>query len=217
MAIKVLVADDHRIVRDGIVLILNDYPNINVVGEAGNGIETIMQCLKLKPDVVIMDIGMPLLNGIEATRRILKKNPNTNVIILSMYGDDQTVMAALRAGARGFIIKDEAGEEVIKAITQVVKKSTYLSPQISSVLINNIVKKESVLSKEDEWLSNLTPQERQIIQLIAEGHTNKAIAKLLYISDNTVRSHRKNLMSKLNIHNTAGLTKFALGKGLTRR
>jgi DNA-binding NarL/FixJ family response regulator len=217
MKIKVLLADDHRVVREGIILILKNNPDISVVGEAGNGIDATAKALQLKPDVVIMDIGMPLLNGIEATRQIINQTPGTIVIILSMYGDDQTVLAALKAGAKGFIIKDEAGEEVIKAITYVLNDRFYLSPQISSALIDSIVKRDFPGCEEDtNTFSSLTPQERQILQLVAEGHSNKSIAKLLYISNNTVRSHRKHLMSKLDIHNTAGLTKFALEKGFIR-
>jgi DNA-binding NarL/FixJ family response regulator len=134
-----------------------------------------------------------------------------------MYGDDQTVLAALRAGARGFILKDEAGEEVVKAIIQVMEGNAYLSPQISSILIEDILRKESVLYKEDGTLRNLTPQEKQVLQLIAEGHTSKEIGEFLFISTQTVRSHRKNIMAKLNIRNVAGLTKFALMKGLAGR
>jgi DNA-binding NarL/FixJ family response regulator len=217
MGITVFIADDHRVVRDGLKLILGHHPNLEVVGEAGDGIEAANQCLKLEPDVVIMDIGMPLLNGIEATCKILKKIPSAKVIILSMYGDDQTVLAALRAGARGFILKDEAGEEVVKAIIQVMEGNAYLSPQISSILIEEFSRKESVLYKEDGTLLNLTPQEKQVLQLIAEGHTSKEIGEFLFISTQTVRSHRKNIMAKLNIHNVAGLTKFALMKGLAGR
>ena len=217
MGTTVFIADDHRVVRDGLKLILKHSPDIKVVGEAGDGIEATNQCLKHGPDVVLMDIGMPLLNGIEATSKILRITPSTKIIILSMYGDDQTVLAALRAGARGFILKDEAGDEVISAIKHVMKGNAYLSPQISSVLIEDIRRNESVLYKQDEMLLNLTPQEKQVLQLIAEGHTSKNIAELLFISTHTVRSHRKNIMTKLNIHNVAGLTKFALEKGLAGR
>ena len=134
-----------------------------------------------------------------------------------MYGDDQTVLASLRAGARGFILKDEAGEEVVKAIVRVMEGNAYLSPQISSILVGDIKRKENGLYKETELPLALTPQEKQVLQLIAEGYTNKKIAELLFISTQTVRSHRKNIMSKLNIHNVAGLTKFALKKGLAGR
>ncbi|MDP6179133.1 MAG: response regulator transcription factor [Desulfatiglandales bacterium] len=217
MEVKIFIADDHRVVRDGLRLILEHHPNLRVVGEAGNGIEATNQCINLEPDIVIMDIGMPLLNGIDVTYKILKKIPSTKVIILSMYGDDQTVLASLRAGARGFILKDEAGEEVVKAIVRVMEGNAYLSPQISSILVGDIKRKENGLYKETELPLALTPQEKQVLQLIAEGYTNKKIAELLFISTQTVRSHRKNIMSKLNIHNVAGLTKFALKKGLAGR
>ena len=179
MEVKIFIADDHRVVRDGLKLILEHHPNLKVVGEAGNGIEATNQCINLEPDVVIMDIGMPLLNGIDVTHKILKKIPSTKVIILSMYGDDQSVLASLRAGARGFILKDEAGEEVVKAIMRVMEGNAYLSPQISSILIEDIKRKENGLYKETELPLALTPQEKQVLQLIAEGYTNKKIAELL--------------------------------------
>ncbi len=217
METRVIIADDHKVVRDGLKMIVEHHPELKVVGEAGNGIEAVNQCLKLAPDVVILDIGMPLLNGIEATRKIVNEIPGTKVVILSMYGDDQSVMAAIKAGARGYVLKDEAGAEVVKAIVQVTQGNAFLSAQISSVLIEEIQKKESPPGGGDELLDSLTPQEKQIIQLIAEGKTSKQVGETLCISAETVRSHRKNVMNKLNIHNVVGLTKFALKKGLTGR
>lgn len=217
MEIRVFIADDHRMVRDGIKLILGHCSNMKVVGEAGNGIEAINQCIELEPDVVIMDIGMPMLNGIEAAYRLQKNRPSTKVIALSMYSDDQTVLAALRSGVSGFILKEEAGEEVIKAILQVVEGNAYLSPQVSSILINDFRTKEGFSDNDQKRLTNLTSQERQILQLIAEGHKTKDIAELLFISIQTVRSHRKKIMAKLDIHHVAGLTQYAITNGLAGR
>lgn len=217
MATKVFIADDHKIVCDGLKMILEHHPNLKVVGEAGNGIETINQCDKLAPDVVIVDIGIPMLNGIEVTRNILKRNPKTKVVILSMYGDEQTVMAAIKAGARGYILKEDASEEVVKAIQQVVEGRAYFSGQISSILVAELQKKEPPPDNMGALSDLLTSQEKKVLQLIAEGNTSKDIAKILFISTQTVRSHRKNIMTKLSIHNVAGLTQFALKKGLTGR
>lgn len=218
MSARVFIADDHQVVRDGLKLLLERHQQeLKVIGEAGNGIEALKGCLRLKPDIVIMDIGIPLLNGIEVTRRISKKLPDTRVIILSVYGDRETILAAIQAGARGYLLKEDAGEEVIKAIAQIRIGKSYISPPIASVILEDIRQNEIPSVPDKTTPRSLTSQEKQVLQLIAEGHSSKAISDILSISTHTVRSHRKNIMAKLDIHTVAGLTQFAIKKGFTGR
>jgi len=211
--IKILIADDHKILRQGIRSLLAPQPDFEVVGETTDGPETLKETFKLKPDVVLMDIGMPNLNGFEATRQIKKKLPEVKVLILTMYQDDEYVLQALQSGASGYVLKDVAVEELVTAIRAVNNDQYYLSPSISRTVIDAYLRKTEKGEREPSEL--LTAREREIVQLIAEGYTNKEIAAKLFISVKTVDAHRSHIMEKLDIHEVARLVKYAIRKGLT--
>lgn len=213
MTTSVLIADDHEIIRDGLAQILNKDPYIKVIGNAKDGMEAIKMCDKLKPDIIIMDIGMPILNGIDATKRIVAKNKYTKVIILSMYCDDSTVMRAMQSGVSGFVSKKGASKELIDAIHVVADRKSYMSPEVSSQILESIRYYKD--TKKRNKLDSLTKKERHILQLIAEGYSTKEIAKLLEISFHTAKTHRNHIMEKLNLHCTADLTRYALANKLT--
>lgn len=211
--IKILIADDHKILRQGIRSLLAPQPDFEVVGETADGPETLKETFKLKPDVVLMDIGMPNLNGFEATRQIKKKQPEVKVLVLTMYQDDEYVLQALQSGASGYVLKDVAVEELVTAIRAVNNDQYYLSPSISRTVIDAYLRKTEKGEREPSEL--LTAREKEIVQLIAEGYTNKEIAAKLYISVKTVDAHRSHIMEKLDIHDVALLVKYAIRKGLT--
>ncbi|MCJ7457857.1 MAG: response regulator transcription factor [candidate division Zixibacteria bacterium] len=211
--IKILIADDHKILRQGIRSLLAPQPDFEVIGETADGPETLKETFKLKPDVVLMDIGMPNLNGFEATRQIKKKLPEVKVLVLTMYQDDEYVLQALQSGASGYVLKDVAVEELVTAIRAVNNEQYYLSPSISRTVIDAYLRKTEKGGKEPSEL--LTAREREIVQLIAEGHTNKEIAAKLFISVKTVDAHRSHIMEKLDIHDMALLVKYAIRKGIT--
>ncbi len=204
--IRVIIADDHNIVREGLVQILEKGRNIKVIGQAKDGLEAAKLCNKLRPEVIIMDIGMPVLNGIEATRQILAKNKYTRVIILSMYTDDDIVLRALDAGVAGFVQKSGVGRELIEAVHAVASRKSYLTPEISLKVLEHLHREKTEKDKTD----TLTKRERHILQLIAEGRTTKEIATLLNISFHTAKAHRNNIMKKLDLHSVAGLTRYAI-------
>ncbi|HVP36243.1 MAG TPA: response regulator transcription factor [Terriglobales bacterium] len=211
--IKILIADDHKILRQGIRSLLAPHADFEVVGETSDGPETLKETFKLKPDVVLMDIGMPNLNGFEATRQIKKKLPEVKVLVLTMYLDDEYVLQALQSGASGYVLKDVAVEELVTAIRAVNNDQYYLSPSISRTVIDAYLRKTEKGEKEPSEL--LTAREKEIVQLIAEGFTNKEIAAKLYISVKTVDAHRSHIMEKLDIHDVALLVKYAIRKGIT--
>jgi len=210
--ISVVIADDHTILRKGIKSLLQDEEDINIIGEAESGQEALELITQKQPDVAIMDISMPGLNGIDVTRKIIKTNPQTKILMLSMHGARQYVVNSLKAGASGYILKKNAVDELIAGIRTVIGGNKYLSPSVSEILVDDIV--------HPEWhnsggaLQDLSVREREVLQLIAEGKTVTDISEKLYISGNTVTTHRKNIMRKLNLHNTAELTKFAIKHGL---
>ncbi|MFH1853460.1 MAG: response regulator transcription factor [Candidatus Neomarinimicrobiota bacterium] len=206
----ILIVDDHTILREGLALLFTKHPHLDVVGEAANGKEAISRCKELVPDIVLMDLDMPILNGIEATRIISKDFPNTKVIVLSMHPDHEYVQAALKAGAKGFLVKETAAGEMIQAIMAVSDGKAFFSPSVSSTIIDKMYAGDT--QKGDIEL--LTRREREILQLIAEGNTTKHIAELLYISHTTVSKHRENIMRKLGLHDTAGLVRYAIQKGI---
>lgn len=213
MNIRTLIADDHQIVREGFRRMLDQEPGIEVIGEAGTGTKTVEMVRELTPDVVVMDISMPGLNGVDATARIKREVPSTKVLCLSMHTDRRFVMAVIRAGASGYILKDCCGEELCRAIRAVARNDFYLSPQIAHFVVD-----ESLGGKDNKGASAyavLTPRERQVVQLLAEGKNAKAIALALGISVKTVEAHRHNVMQKLKIHSLAELTKYAIKEGLT--
>ncbi len=211
MTTSILIADDHEIVRDGLAQILNKNSDIKVIGQARDGMEAVKLCDKLKPDIVIMDIGMPILNGIEAAKRIIAKDKYIKVIILSMYCDDTSVMRAVESGVSGFVTKKGASKELIEAIHAVAAKKSYMSPEVSSQIFENIRYHRDTKNK----LDVLTKAERHILQLIAEGYTTKEIANMLEISFHTAKTHRNHIMEKLDLHTVADLTRYALENKIT--
>lgn len=207
--IKIFLADDHTIVRQGLKLILAAQPDIEVVGEAANGREAVELVQKLKPDLVLMDVAMPELNGIEATRRMVEANSRLKILVLSMHKEAVYVREILRAGARGYILKDAIDTELLSAVRSVVRGDGYISPAVSGALLNDYRKD---VTDPADLLSN---REREVLQLIAEGKTNKEIAVKLNLSVYTVDSHRGKIMEKLNLHSTGELVRFAIKNGLT--
>ena len=213
MMIKIIVADDHKIVRQGLRTLLAAEPDMEVVAEADNGRATLRLVQELKPQVVIMDISMPGLNGIEATRQILFESPEVKVVALSMHSDSLFVLNMLKAGASGYLLKDCALEELVKAIRTVVAQKTYLSPGVSDIVIKDFVSSWSATSS--SAFAVLTAREREVLQLMAEGKSTTQIADSLCVSAKTVEAHRKQIMDKLGIHSVAELTKYAIRQGLT--
>jgi DNA-binding NarL/FixJ family response regulator len=206
--IKVLLADDHAIVRQGLKLILAAQPDFEVVGEAANGREAAELAEKLKPDIVLMDVQMPDLNGIEATRRMVAANSRIKVLVLSMHKEALYVREVLKAGARGYILKDAIDTELLSAMRSVARGDGYISPAVSGALLTDYREQSS------NPLDTLSTREREVLQLIAEGKTNKEVATKLNLSVYTVDSHRGKIMEKLNLHSAGELVRFAMKNGL---
>jgi len=206
--IRILLADDHVLVRQGFRMILAAQPDMEIAGEAGNGREAVELAQKLKPDVVVMDVTMPELNGIEATRRLIELSPRTRVLALSMHKDAVYVREILRAGARGYLLKDSADSDLLTAVRAVAKGEGYLSPGVSDAVLSDYRRHVT------DPLDLLTSREREVLQLIAEGKTNKEIATSLGLSVYTVEAHRGRLMEKLNLHSSGELVRFAVRSGL---
>ena len=214
MAVKILLADDHKIVRDGLRSLIEKHPDMQVVGEACDGRATVNLVKELRPNIVIIDIGMPDLNGIEATRQIGSNNPNTKVIALSMHSDKRLVMKMLEAGACGYLLKDSAFDELSRAIETVVAGKIYLSPAVAGVVVEGVVR-GTTSNGTAKTPIELTAREREVLQLLAEGRSTKQIANNLNVSVKTVETHRRQVMEKLEIHSVAELTKNAEREGLT--
>jgi DNA-binding NarL/FixJ family response regulator len=215
MAFSVLLVDDHKIMRDGIKAILSRDPEFRVVGEAENGPDALLFVKTHHPALVLMDIGLPGLNGVETTAEILRHCPECKVVILSMYEDENSVVGAVRSGARGFILKKVSDTDLLEALRVVALGGAYLSPQVSDRLLNRI-QKGDLESKQSSVLEALSPREVQVLRLVAEGKTSKEIATVLDLKEQTVRSYRKTMMKKLGVNNVAGLTQLALSTGLTQ-
>src|SRR5260370_11666684 len=215
MASSVLLVDDHKIMRDGIKAILSSDPEFRVVGEAANGPDALLFVKTHHPALVVMDIGLPGLNGVETTAEILRHCPECKVVILSMYDDENSVVGAVRSGARGFILKRVSDTDLLEALRVVAQGGAYLSPQVSDRLLNRI-QKGDLESKQPAVLAGLSPREVQVLRLVAEGKTSKEIATVLDLKEQTVRSYRKTMMKKLGVNNVAGLTQLALSTGLTQ-
>ena len=213
MAVRIVLADDHCLVREGLRMILQSDPEFQVVGEAESGRTAVELAAELKPDLVIMDISMKDLNGIEATRQIRAGCPETRVIGLSMHTDDRNVLRMLEAGAAGYLLKSAAGEELVRAVRAVASGHDYLSPDIAGVLVEGYVHR--LFPSDSPAYASLSSREREVLQLLAEDLTSKKIASRLEISTATVKTHQRNVMKKLNIHSIAELTKFAIRQGLT--
>jgi DNA-binding NarL/FixJ family response regulator len=215
MAYNVLLVDDHKILRDGIKTILERTADFRVVGEAESGADAVSACRKLHPDLVLMDIGLPGLNGIEATIEVLRHCPRTKVMMLSMYDDENSVVAAFRSGARAFLLKKASSADLLDAMRTVSKGGSYLSSQVSDHLLTRIQRGDLQTKDVHGPLEGLSPRERQVLRLVAEGHTSKDIASMLDLGLQTVRTYRKTLMKKIGVTNIAGLTQVALAAGLT--
>jgi two-component system, NarL family, response regulator NreC len=211
--IRILLADDHQLMRSGVRLMLEREPDISVVGEASDGREAVSLVKTLKPEVVVMDIGMPNLNGIEAAHQMTQENPELAIVIVSMHSDESYVLRALKAGARGYLLKDSAEADLIKAVHVVYAGKSFFSPAVSKVLLDDYVRKLRRSGTEDAY-DLLTPREREILQLIAEGKSNKDIANLWNVSVYTVESHRSNLMEKLNLRGLPELILYAVRRGI---
>jgi DNA-binding NarL/FixJ family response regulator len=213
MSIRILLADDHAVVREGLGKSLQEQEDLEVVGQAKNGLITIEMVRELSPDLVIMDIGMPDLNGIEATRQILRESPDIKVIGLSMHSGKKFVTEMFKAGARGYLPKDCEFDELVEAIGAVMDGKMYLSPSITGVMVETYIR--SAAENKSSVFSVLTPREREVLQLMAEGNSTKQIGRRLYISPKTVEAHRLRITNKLKIDNVAQLTKYAIKEGLT--
>src|SRR5438874_3796735 len=215
MKLKVLIADDHGVVRKGLRLLLQQYPEIEVLGEAANGREAVRQAAELQPNVILMDVAMPLLNGIEAAEQIRKANDRIGVIMLTMHADEGYLLRALNAGVRGYLLKESAEEDLLRAVTTVSQGKPFFSPAMTQTLLEDYMRvlKQEGLSDSFELL---TTREKEVLQLLAEGKTNKETASILDVSLYTVESHRTNLMQKLNLHNTAEIVLYAVRKNLVR-
>jgi two-component system, NarL family, response regulator NreC len=211
--LRILLADDHIVMRTGLRALLERQPNLEVVGESENGRETVTLAGSLRPDVVVMDVGMPILNGIDATQTIVAECPTIAVIILSMHADESYVMRALKAGARGYLLKDSGAADLIGAIQAVSQGKSFFSPKVSRILAEDYVRVLKQKGAVDSY-DLLTSREREILQLLAEGKTNKEVATALNISPYTVETHRSHILQKLNLHNSAELVLYAVRKGI---
>lgn len=210
--IKTLIVDDHSIVREGIRALLSMSEDINVIGEATNGREAVAEAERLKPDVMVMDIAMPQMDGLEATRRIFKQNPNIKVVVLTQHDNQEYIMSSIKAGAAGCIPKHALATDLITAIHTVYKGDSFLYPSMAKMIVENV--RQTDTEQEDSF-ENLTDREREILKLIAEDYTNEEIADMLIISVKTVRNHRASIMEKLKVNGHSGLVKYAIRKGLT--
>ena len=213
MSIKILLADDHKIVRDGLKSLIKKEVSMEVIGEADNGRKTVQLARDLEPEIIIMDISMPDLNGIEATRQIVADSPDVKIIALSMHSDKRYVKGVLSAGASGYLLKDSAFEELVEAIRTVDTGRFYLSAGIVGVVVKDYVGSQA--NKDALTSDILSAREREVLQLLAEGKSTKEIASDLHVSVKTIETHRQNIMQKLNIHTIAGLTRYAIREGLT--
>ena len=209
----ILLADDHTLMRQGLRKILEERSDWEVVAEAGDGREAVRLALEHKPDVAVLDIAMPLLNGIEATSQITRRAPEVRVLILSMYSDEAYILQVLQAGAKGYLLKDSADADLIRAVTAVGKGKSFFSPAVAKVMLDDYVRHLAERGITDRY-DSLSEREREIFQLIAEGHSNKEMAELLSLSVSTVETHRAHIMEKLDVHSTAEIVLYAVRKGV---
>jgi DNA-binding NarL/FixJ family response regulator len=213
--IRMLLADDHTVMRKGLRLLLDSQPGFQVVAEAATGREAVSLAEQHAPDVIVMDIAMPLLNGIEAARQIAAKLPQAAIVFLSMHSDESYVLRALKAGARAYLLKDSAENDLIEAVRAVTEGKAYFSPAISKMLVEDYMRQMREQKVEDSY-ELLTTREREIVQLLAEGKNNKDVANILNLSLYTVETHRSNIFQKLNLHSGAELILYAIRKGVIR-
>jgi len=211
--LRILLADDHTLVRQGLRRILEEEPEWEVVAEAHDGREAVLQTVELKPDVAILDIAMPNLNGTEATRQIVRRAPEVQVLVLSMHMDENYVLQTLRAGARGYLLKDSVDTDLIRAVTAVSEGKSFFSPAVAKMMLDDYIRHLEQQGVTDRY-ELLSEREREVFQLIAEGHSNKEIAHILTLSVSTVETHRARIMEKLDLHSTAEIILYAVRKGL---
>ena len=215
MKVRILIADDHAIVRQGLCSLLAAEEDFEIVGEAGDGIAVVEQARLLKPDVVIMDLTMPDLNGVEATRQIVKRLPDVQILILSMHANEAYIIQAVKAGAKGYLLKDSADTELLRGIDALSAGKSFFSPEVSKVMLDDYVRHLTDKGLEDRY-ATLSEREREIFQLIAEAKTNKEIAALLNVSPSTVETHRAHIMEKLDLHSAAEIVLYAVRRGVIR-
>jgi DNA-binding NarL/FixJ family response regulator len=211
--LEIVVADDHTLMRQGLCKILEEQPEWRVVGQAATGRDVVRIVNDLQPSMAILDIGMPQLNGIEVTRQLTRRFPDLRVLILSMHAEEAYITSALEAGAQGYLLKDSADVELIRAVSSVASGKSYFSPAVARVMLDDYVRHLAQKGITDRY-DSLSEREREIFQLIAEGHTNKDIAELLHVSPATVETHRAHIFQKLDVHNTAELVLYAVRKGV---
>lgn len=211
--IRILLADDHQLMRSGLRLLIEQQADLTVVGEAADGREAVALAKSLRPDVAVMDISMPNLNGIEAAHQITQSHAELAVIVLSMHPDESYVLRALKAGAKGYLLKDSAESDLITAVRAVARGKSFFSPAVSKVLLDDYIRKLKRSGAEDAY-DLLTPREREVLQLVAEGKSNKEVANVLNLSVYTVETHRSNIMQKLNLKGVPELTLYAVRKGI---
>lgn len=213
MATRILLVDDHEVVRFGVISLLEQYPEYEVVGQAGNGLDAVKLVDELVPDIIVMDVNMPMMNGIEATREIRKKTVDAKIIVLSMHNRRQYILEMLEAGANAYVLKTRAIGEVIPAIKAVCEGGVYLSPKVAAVVTQEYISREQ--TADCGSASDLSSRERQVLQLLAEGNSSKQIGIALGVGEATVVKHRQNLMEKLDLRSVAQLTKYAMQQGIT--
>lgn len=211
--LRLLLGDDHTLVRQGLRKILEERADWEVVAEVGDGRDAIRRAVALKPDVAILDVGMPQLNGIDATQQIVRRVPGTRVLILSMHSDEAYVTRALQAGATGYMLKDSAGKDLLKGVASVAAGKSFFSPAVARLMLDDYVRRAAGVGVADRY-DSLSEREREIFQLIAEGRTSRSVAEVLDISPATVETHRAHILQKLDIHNTAELVLYAVRRGV---
>ena len=211
--VRILIADDHEVVRKGLRSLLESQPGIEVIGEATNGREAVEKAAAAKPDVVVLDVGMPELNGLEATRRIVKAAPRTEVLILTVHETEEVIREVLRAGARGYVLKSDAGRLLLAAVEAVAAHKPFFTSRVSELVLAGFLSGDG-RNESAEQPESLTPREREVLQLLAEGRTNKEVAAALGIGLKTVETHRMNLMNKLGLHSVVELVRYAIRNGI---
>jgi DNA-binding NarL/FixJ family response regulator len=211
--LRIVLGDDHTLLRQGLRKILEDRPGWEVVAEAGDGREAVRQIVATHPDVAILDIGMPLLNGIDATRQVVRRLPDCRILILSMHANEAYIIQALKAGARGYLLKDSADTDLIRGVSSVAAGKSFFSPAVAKVMLDDYVRHLSEKGIADRY-DSLSEREREIFQLVAEGRSNKDVAELLSLSPATVETHRAHILQKLDVHNTAELVLYAVRRGV---